>query len=200
MSVPFWRREKNLNAKFGNLVSECGLILMGRNCIVVFSYHWMKPFRLQRTAGSNCPIIWLTTGYGHLSVFLFDQIPFMWYWGLALWVGELKSGVDHVETKPPNASLLPCLTEETGKRRVDESGISTLGHCISACQTCFILVVQTCIWLMWPWSYAATLFPQHSAACRSSSSGRLVSAQRILHSNNQACPQRGAGWSKVCLQ
>lgn len=62
----------------------------------------------------------------------------------------------------------------------------------------FRLVIRTrrgaWVWLMWPWSCAAGLFSQPS----SGREGVLI--RRILHSNNQACPQRSAGWSKVCLQ
>lgn len=168
-----------------------------------WGYNWMRHFVLQRTAGNNClspppPYNKINNRLWSLVCFSFHQIPFVCYWGLATWVGELKSEVGHVVTIPPNVSLLP-VTEEKGKRRVyyDEF-IREIFNTLYQCLSNMSLVVQTgrdaWAWLMWPWSCAAALFSQPS-------SGReWVLKRRLLHSNNQASPQRAAGWSKVCLQ
>lgn len=108
-----------------------------------WGYNWMRHFSLQRTAGSNCPPPhnMITNRLWSLVCFSFHQIPFMWYWGLAMWVGELKSGVDHVETIPPNVSRLPLSQRRKGKEgsiKLNSLGRSTLIHCINACQPCFI--------------------------------------------------------------
>lgn len=130
MSVLLWRREKkNLNAKIGNLVSECGLVLAGRNCIVFFCYYhwgynWMRHFVLQRTAGNNClspppPCNKINNRLWSLVCFSFHQIPFMCYWGLAMWVGELKSEVNQYRC----GNTSQCVTSPRHRGEREKKGL-----------------------------------------------------------------------------
>lgn len=98
-------------------------------CYFHWGYNWMRHFVLQRTAGNNClspphPYNKINNRLWSLVCFSFHQIPFMCYWGLAMWVGELKSEVD--QYRCDNTSQ--CVTSPRHRGEREKKGLLWLIH------------------------------------------------------------------------